>query len=419
MNRGKIGSTIALLTCVLLFATARVSPQDFSGSGALVSGRVSFQAKERTAGAASSQLSPATTTPAWSFLRYLGSIGVGLQRFGHSAVFDPNSDRMIVFAGDEGDPLTDSKNDVWVLANANGLGGTPQWTHVFENGAAGSPPAREYHTAVYDAANNRMIVFGGYSPTAFFNDVWVLADANDQSGTPAWTQLSPTGGPPAARGLHQAVYDPGSNSMTIFGGVDSGGTQLSDVWVLRHANGLGGTPTWTQLSPTGGPPPANGSSAIYDPASNVMTVFGGSSNPTTFTATNGAWALSNANGLGKHASRWIELTANGAPGSPPKRAFATAVYDAGSNRMIVFGGGTFTTNLTEKTFNDVWVLSSANSVGGTPAWTKLSPAAPLPTVRSQTTAVFDAANNRMIVFGGIGYEGIYYSVWVLSDANGQ
>jgi hypothetical protein len=325
---------------------------------------------------------------------------------------------MIVFAGDLGDAELDTKNDLWVLANANGLGGTPQWTNLILNGAAGSPPARELHTATYDAANNRMTVFGGYSATAFYNDVWVLANANGQGGTPAWTQLSATGGPPAARGQHDAVYDPGSNSMTIFGGVQSDGTELADVWVLSHANGLGGTPTWTQLSTIGGPPPGNGSSAIYDPATKVMTVFGGIANPPTFTVTNGAWALSNANGLGGPTSKWTRLTANGAAGSPPKRAFGTAVYDTGSNRMIVFGGGTFTTVLTERTFNDVWALANANGKGGTPAWTKLSPAGQPPTVRSQTTAVIDVANNLMIVFGGLGYEGVYWSVWSLSDANG-
>jgi hypothetical protein len=86
--------------------------------------------------------------------------------------------------------------------------------------------------------------------------------------------------------------------------------------------------------------------------------------------------------------------------------------------MIIYGGGTFTGNLTAEIFSDVWVLSNANGIGGTPAWTQLSVAAPLPAGRTYTTAVFDAANNRMIVFGGLGWEGVFYSVWVLSGANG-
>jgi hypothetical protein len=33
-------------------------------------------------------------------------------------------------------------NAVWTLSHANGLGGTPQWTNIVANGAAGSPPLR-------------------------------------------------------------------------------------------------------------------------------------------------------------------------------------------------------------------------------------------------------------------------------------
>ena len=71
----------------------------------------------------------------------------------------------------------------------------------------GTPPAIRYgHTGVYDAGGNRLIVFGGIENNigggtfdATFDDVWVLSNANGVGGTPVWSQLSPTGGPPAAR----------------------------------------------------------------------------------------------------------------------------------------------------------------------------------------------------------------------------
>src|SRR6266849_10609060 len=101
-----------------------------------------------------------------------------------------------------------------------------------------------------------MIVFGGelFSSQTALNDVWVLSHADGQGGTASWTQLSPSGTPPAARLLHTAVYDAANNLMTVFGGVTTNNQTLSDVWVLSHANGLGGTPTWTKLLPSGGPP---------------------------------------------------------------------------------------------------------------------------------------------------------------------
>ena len=78
-------------------------------------------------------------------------------------------------------------------------------------------PARSGHSAIYDPVRDRMVVFGGYSGTGytyFLNDVWVLSLA----GMPAWTQLTPTGTPPSARYGHSAIYDPVRDRMVVFGG---------------------------------------------------------------------------------------------------------------------------------------------------------------------------------------------------------
>src|SRR5262249_30878283 len=93
-----------------------------------------------------------------------------------------------------------------------------------------------------------------------------------------WVPLSPTGGPPPTRQDNSVVYDPTSNRLIVFGGCDFGtfcnnfGTNFfNDVWVLTNANGIGGSPTWIQLFPTGGPPMARFThSAVYDAASNQM-----------------------------------------------------------------------------------------------------------------------------------------------------
>jgi hypothetical protein len=359
-------------------------------------------------------------TPDWTVLLPTYSVPV-LTRFASSAVLDPNSDRMIVFGGALDNT---SYNDVLALTGANGLGASPQWISLIANGAAGSPAARGGHSAVYDSVNNIMIVFGGCctGPNSDnFNDVWVLNDANGVSGTPTWVQLSPTGGPPAARVFHAAVYDQSDNRMIIFAGLGPGISTFSDVWVLSNANGLGGTPNWTQLSPTGGPPLGQDDlSAVYDPTHKVMTVFGGEING-AFVTTNAVWALSNANGLGG-TPKWTNLVANGAAGSPPKREGHRAVYDPASNRMTIFGGGP--ANFPEPTvFNDTWVLTNANGIGGASSWTKLaptftSPARGLPGKRTDHTAVFDLINNRMVIFAGSSAEATYNSVWVLTDANG-
>jgi hypothetical protein len=83
--------------------------------------------------------------------------------------------------------------------------------------------------------------------------------------------------------------------------------------------------------------------------------------------------------------------------------------------MIVFGGELFSSSTL---LNDVWVLSNANGLGGTPAWTKLKPTGVLPGTRFFHTAVYDAINNLMMVFAGDNDEAVYFVTWVLSDANG-
>src|SRR5437879_5428382 len=87
-----------------------------------------------------------------------------------------------------------------------------------------------------------------------------------QEVTPTWTQLQTTNDPPA-RFRHSAVYDPVTNRMIIFGGTtaNDGGSFLSDVWVLTNANGLNGNSSpWVQRTPIGGPPDGRSQNgAIY------------------------------------------------------------------------------------------------------------------------------------------------------------
>ncbi len=147
---------------------------------------------------------------------------------------------MIVFGG----ATPAINNNVWVLANADGTGGSPTWSLLSPSGTP--PPPRSNHTAVYDVAANQMIVFGGGVPLQA-NDVWVLSDANG-IGTPAWTELSPSGTPPPARLALTAVFDPASNRMTIFGGSGAGGN-LNDVWVLA----LGPTQVSIDIKPGSDP----------------------------------------------------------------------------------------------------------------------------------------------------------------------
>jgi N-acetylneuraminic acid mutarotase len=327
-------------------------------------------------------------------------------RFAHTMVSDSANDRVIMFGGGANcGPL----NDVWLLTSASGRSGPAAWIQLAPTGTG--PDARYEANAVYDAASNRMIVFGGAAggycvgAPPLRNDVWVLTNANGLGGAPAWIQLSPIGSRPAARGASTSVYDPSSNRLIVFGGNRNIGHcffESNDTWILTFANGLGGTPEWINATPSGGPPIARFEhQAVYDGSANEMIVYGGQH------SCNGAlygdvWALVNANGV-SGTPAWVSLG-----NAPTGQGSYTAVLDAAQHRMLTFGGGV------PALTNGVRAMSNTNTTTGQ-LWTSLTPTGTLPSPRYSHAAVFDNARQSMIVFGGANALGIISNdTWVLS-----
>jgi len=150
------------------------------------------------------------------------------------------------------------------------------------------------------------------------------------------------------------------------------------------------TRKWTLLFPGGMPDERFAGAAVYDSPTNSMIVFSGfgSAGPV-----NDVLSLSNANGSG--ASAWTT-----------------------NSRMIIFGGCSFSGDLCATLLNDVWVLTNANGVAGAPDWVQLSPAGTPPPGRWGHAATYDPTNNRLIIYGGSSWDGNFFSVWVLTGANG-
>lgn len=294
-------------------------------------------------------------------------------------------------------------NEVWILTNANGLGGAPQWSKLQPTGTA--PSSNLFESVVYDAATNRLIVYGGCFANCAppLSGVFVLTNANGLGGPPVWTESTVTN--PQTRASHSSVYDALNNLMISFAGQQAFfGTDQNDTRLLSNANGTVGPSTWTTLSTVGGPPPIRDEhTAIYDQASNRMTIFAGHNAITTccpyvISDYNDLWTLSNANGQ-SGAPTWTQLSPAGS--LPPVRTGHSAVYDPVNNRMLVFGGGQWNqTAQTTTPIGDLWQLSNANGLGGEPVWTQISQNCVTPGPRFYHTAAFDAANQRMIVLGG-------------------
>ncbi len=295
-------------------------------------------------------------------------------RYGHSAAMDSVNHHMIIFGGNSD---AAALNDTWVLTNADGKHGQPAWVQL---PADNPPPAASYSIGMYDANNNRMMLYGGASGT----DVWVLINANGLGDTiPTWVQLVPSGPlPPSLSGWETHVYDPARNVMIVY---DSS----AGVWVLSNANGLGGAPVWTQWTMLmNGPVSRTGFTAVYNPTSNRMIIFGGADGTK---ALYDIWVLAHANGL-DGTPTWIPLPpANDT--RPAARAGHLAIYDPASDAMTIFGG------IGQP--SDVWTAANASGVTEAPVWTMVNAGGAAPDPRTGGTAVLDTTSTTMITFGGL------------------
>lgn len=339
-------------------------------------------------------LAASSTAQTWSQLSTVGSpptTGIG------GSGYDSTNNRLIVFFPSQ------SGAQVWVLTNANGLGGTASWTQLAPTGTA---PAETYGASVvYDSITNQLIVYGGC--VAFcggpLSNVFVLSNASGLGGTPAWSQN--TTSPSEAREEQSAVYNSSTKQMIAFGGgLGFYGTDENDTRVLFPANGT--TSNWTTLTPLGGPPGIReGQNAVYDQTHNVMTIFGGidlinTCCPYNQSNYNDVWVLSNADGTGSGTPTWTQLAPTGT--APPARSGSSAVYDSGKNIMYVFGGGQWSNaSQSTTTLGDLWKLTNANGRSvAAPKWTQIGQLGTPPGANSGQAAAFDRKNQRMIIFGG-------------------
>jgi hypothetical protein len=337
---------------------------------------------------------------AWTKLAPAGTAPAA-RCFGSSTVYDTAEKKLIMHSGALCPSGASHASDTWVLTNANGLGGTPQW---FQGANFG--PATHNHTAIYDQATKRMIVSGGCTggctPVSPNTDLLTSATSGDS----AW--LAVTSGGPSPRQGHKAFYDPASNRMILWGGQDGGGSaasQFREVWVLTNPN-LGGTPAWFQLTgdvPGQVPEASYFSSAVYDSTNKRLIVFGGSDGAAT---SNAVWVLSNADGAQDTGSRWTNTVPRNAPGSPAPRQFAKAYYNPNNTMTIV-----------DTDNGEVWRLSNANGLGGASAWTKLSVSGAGPSGHAHYNgSSYDATTETLMVFATNAANNAN-EVWVLRPTN--
>lgn len=385
------------------------------------------------------------------------------RRSGQTMVFDPVRRVVIVFGG-----LLDDfsyLNDTWEWSTV-----TKTWTNVTP---AASPSARQGARLVHDAANDRLVLFGGVDANTFYADTWAwnlsartwirltttassplgrtfvgrtfagatfnptaghgvtifggigyptgsntVTDFNDiweLRGT-VWTDVTPAGGSPPGRGWTQLVWDPLLNRIVMFGGFRVGAPALSygDTWSFVNGG-------WSEIVPQASAPPARDSHGMaYDTARNKIVVFGGYL-PDVIELDGATWTLalrtdwpptqdrhlmaydSDRDVLflygGGSVESWEYTVATQTwawflGGGPGGRAGASMVYERARQKMLLFGGRTRSAGQLGSKNADTWQWDTA-----TRTWTNVSPAVS-PAARDDHAMAYDAAHNRVVLFGG-------------------
>jgi hypothetical protein len=135
------------------------------------------------------------------------------------------------------------------------------------------PSARTDHALAYDAARDRIVLFGGQSG-ADLNDTWEF------DGT-QWTQLAPAASPPP-RFSHAMTYDAARQRVVLHGGADSSRQTFADTWEF---DGL----TWLRRNPATAPLARLKHAMAYDPARRTVVLTGGLATYFSALAMKDAW----------------------------------------------------------------------------------------------------------------------------------
>jgi hypothetical protein len=276
-----------------------------------------------------------------------------------SMAYDPVDREVLLFGGTS---AQGSQCDTWVF-NATG------WHNLTTNLTA-APVCRRAASAVWDAADRFVILFGGWRGTIYFGDTWEFLHNR-------WVQICQICGP-SPRASAGMAYDSHDGRVILFGGHNGSTARyhfFNDTWSFRAK-------FWRNVSASVGlpPPPRAEPMLVDDPPGGNVLLFGGY-NLQTPKVKNDTWTFTLTSG-------WTNLTSILAT-APPSRDGAGIAYDGRVHAVFMFGG-----HQSGKQFNDSWEWR-----GG--AWINITSAVgPGPPPRNGFPMVFDQAQDALVLFGG-------------------
>ena len=280
-------------------------------------------------------------------------------RYGHSMVYDSKADKFILFGGYS----TANKWDTWEYDYM-----TNKWMN---RSSLNHPEARYMHSMVYDPLSDRVVLFGGQNGTKYYDSTWIY---NYNINT--WSNMT-TGSPhPNNRREHAMAFDAESNYTILFGGRSSSSSYKYDTWAYY----VGGN-NWQNMTTSVRPPSRSLMGMAYDALNDRTVIFGG-------------WTSNNVDetwGYDLNTNTWVWM-------NPPfqGRYQHALAYDWNSNLAIMFGGDTGSSTLDE-----TWAYDIAQN-----KWTCMAPFGLGPGSLKGHAMAYDAAQKKVVLFGGLNKSGI-------------
>jgi N-acetylneuraminic acid mutarotase len=260
-----------------------------------------------------------------------------------------------------------------------------------------SAQARFHPAAAMDVVSNTMYIYGGLTQTGEAVNTVSTIDFSPMGLNNAVHRPLTIGSAQQRYGAAAAYRSNGHEVYFIGGANDTDHEGTNGVQVLDVDSN-----TWnSNFSASGQLGDRVFAAAAYDPDHDAIIVIGGADrcnaidpdpmNPDDEcdAANNSVVALTfNSSGAGS----WTPIS-----GGPRNLIGATMVYDSVAKRMLVFGGATSADSQGATT---IMQLDLSKPTLAEASWSNLSTSGSV-TGRFFHSAAFDAANNRMIVYGGV------------------
>lgn len=284
---------------------------------------------------------------------------------GSRFVYDSKNEKVILFGGWFQNEQFD--NTTWTFSPD-----TNTWQRM---NPSIRPPARAFHSMVFDANNGVAVLFGGGDThKTFRNDTWTYDYETD-----AWVDKGPVVSPPANRDW-QMAYDSKRGLVFLFGVVSENGTDDCETWTYDVSLNV-----WNRMDPAVSPPRSG--PMAYDSKRDLICLLDGVNGFWTYDPASDDWTL-------------IHFGLN-----PPDISMNYMHYDGTNDSMILAGGG-----------NDYYETWSYHPASNT--YLELKHAINPPTSAGEGLA-FDPDSGLLFMYGGAPPQSNQYSqtdkFWILGQ----